>query len=283
MIQLGKKQELEIKRLTSVGAFLGDNEASQDILLPRKFVKKDWPIGKKVNVFVYKDHEGRPIATTLNPKIQLGELALLQVIDTNKYGAFLDWGLEKDLFLPFDEQVVKVKKHDYYLVALYIDKFDRLTATTRVDQFFSRDVIYKENDIVEGIVYSFDMEIGAFIVVDGRYNAMLHREELDGIMKVGDKVKLRVKMVKPDGKIDLTRESRAHEHLAGDSEHIYNILRDNGGFLRVNDKSDPRLIRSIFKMSKSQFKRAIGRLYKQRRITINNDGIRINSGGRNGQ
>lgn len=283
MIQLGKKQELEIKRFTNVGAFLSDELDSQDILLPRKFVKKDWQVGKKIKVFVYKDNEERPIATTINPKIQLGELALLQVIDINKYGAFLDWGLEKDLFLPYDEQVVKVKKHDYYLVALYLDKSNRLTATTRVDEFFSKDVIYRENDMVKGIVYSFDMEIGAFILVDGKYNAMLHKDEFDGIMKVGDRVKLRVKMVKPDGKLDLTRENRAHEHLAGDSEHIYNILRDNGGFLRVNDKSDPRLIRSIFKMSKSQFKRSIGRLYKQRRITINKDGIRINSGGKNGK
>lgn len=282
MIQLGKKQLLEIKRFTSVGAFLSDEEESQDILLPRKFVKKDWPVGKKINVFVYKDSEGRPIATTTNPKIEFGQLALLQVIDINKYGAFLDWGLEKDLFLPFDEQIVKVKKHEYYLVALYIDKSDRLTATMKVDGFFSKDVSYKENDIVEGTVYSFDMEIGAFILVDNKYNAMLHKDELDGVMRVGDRVKLRVKMVKPDGKIDLTREARAHDHLASDSEHIYNILRDNGGFLRVNDKSDPRLIRSVFKMSKSQFKRAIGRLYKQRRITIINDGIRINSGGKNG-
>ncbi len=282
MIQLGKKQLLEIKRLTSVGAFLSDKEESQDILLPRKFVKKDWPVGKKINVFVYKDSEGRPIATTTNPKIEFGQLALLQVIDINKYGAFLDWGLEKDLFLPFDEQIVKVKKHEYYLVALYIDKSDRLTATMKVDGFFSKDVSYKENDIVEGTVYSFDMEIGAFILVDNKYNAMLHKDELDGVMRVGDRVKLRVKMVKPDGKIDLTREARAHDHLSSDSEHIYNILRDNGGFLRVNDKSDPRLIRSVFKMSKSQFKRAIGRLYKQRRITISNDGIRINSGGKNG-
>ena len=283
MIQLGKKQEFEIKRFTNVGAFLSDELDSQDILLPRKFVKKDWQVGKKIKVFVYKDNEERPIATTINPKIKLGELALLQVIDINKYGAFLDWGLEKDLFLPYDEQVVKVKKHDYYLVALYLDKSNRLTATTRVDEFFSKDVIYRENDMVEGIVYSFDMEIGAFILVDGKYNAMLHKDEFDGIMKVGDRVKLRVKMVKPDGKLDLTRETRAHEHLAGDSEHIYNILRDNGGFLRVNDKSDPRLIRSIFKMSKSQFKRSIGRLYKQRRIIINKDGIRINSGGKNGK
>lgn len=284
MIELGRSQKLIIKRFTTVGAFLNDEEnISEDILLPRKFVKKDWPVGKELEVFVYKDNDNRPIATTLKPKIELGQLAILQVVDVNKVGAFLDWGLEKDLYLPYDEQTIKVKKFGYYLVALYVDISNRLTATMKVDPYFSKEVPYKENDWVTGKVYSFDIDIGAFILVDGKFNAMLPASELDGIMKIGDEVKLRIKRVKPDGKIDLTRNNRVHEELSADSEKIYTLLRDNGGYLKINDKSDPKLIFSIFKMSKSQFKRSLGRLYKQHRIVFTSDGIKINNGGKNGR
>lgn len=284
MIEIGRSQKLKIKRFTTVGAFLNDeDEKSEDILLPRKFLKKEWEVGKELEVFVYKDNENRPIATTLKPKLELGQLGILQVVDVNKVGAFLDWGLEKDLYLPYDEQTIKVKKFDYYLVALYLDISGRLTATMKVEPYFSKDVEYKENDWVDGKIYSFDIDIGAFILVDGKYNAMLPASELEGVLKVNDDIKLRVKRVKEDGKIDLTKSNRVHEELSSDSEKIYTILRDNGGYLKVNDKSDPRLIFSIFNMSKSQFKRSIGRLYKQRRINIEKEGIRINTGGKHGQ
>lgn len=284
MIELGKIQTLKIKRFTTVGAFLNDDdEVCEDILLPRKFVKKTWEKGQEIEVFVYKDNENRLIATTTKPKIQVGELAILQVIDVNRIGAFLDWGLEKDLLLPYDEQTQKVKKHEYYLVALYIDASNRLTATMKVDPYFSKDVIYKENDWVDGKIYSFNYDVGAFILVDNKYNAMLPAIEIDGILKVNDDIKLRVKRVKPDGKIDLTKNNRVHEEIGSDSEEIYKILRDNGGYLKVGDHSSPKLIRSVFNMSKSQFKRSIGRLYKQRRIIFVNDGIKINDGGKNGR
>jgi len=286
MIELGKKQELVIKRFTTVGAFLNEENADSkdDVLLPRKFVKKDWEVGKQIEVFIYKDNENRLIATRLEPKIEVGQLAILQVVDVNKVGAFLDWGLEKDLFLPYDEQTVSVKKHGYYLVALYIDKAsDRLSATMKVDPYFDRNVPYKENDWVKGQVYSFDIDFGAFILVDKKYNAMLPSRELDGVMKIRDEVNLRVKSVKSDGKIDLTKNNRAHEEMSLEAEKIYTVLKDNGGFLKLNDKSDAKLIYSVFKISKSQFKRAIGRLYKQRRIVLVDNGIRINDGGRNGK
>lgn len=284
MIELGRSQTLIIKRFTTVGAFLNDeSDVSDDILLPRKFVKKEWQVGKKVDVFVYKDNENRPIATTIKPKLELGQLAILQVIDVNKVGAFLDWGLEKDLYLPYEEQTLKVKKHEFYLVSLYVDASNRLTATMKVSPYFSKDVPYKENDWIEGNVYSFDYDIGAFILVDNKYNAMLPSNEIDGIMKINDRVKLRVKNVKSDGKIDLTKNNRFYEDLGSDSEKIYNILRDNGGYLKVGDHSNPKLIYSIFNMSKSQFKRSLGRLYKQRRIIFVNDGIKINDGGKNGR
>lgn len=285
-IKLGETQTLQIKRFTTVGAFLnveGDTEKEQDVLLPRKYTKKDWATGDFVDVFIYKDNNNRPIATTHHPKIKLGELAILQVVDTNRVGAFMDWGLEKDLLLPFDEQVGKVKKNGFYLVALYIDKSDRLCATMKVSKYFSTDVPYKENDWIKGKVYSFNYEVGAYLLIDNKYNAMLPAHEIDGILKVRDEMNLRVKAVKGDGKIDLTRNNRTHESLGKDAETIYNILKDNGGFLKINDKSDARLIYSVFNMSKSQFKKSIGRLYKQRRVQFVNNGIKINDGGRNGK
>lgn len=278
MYQLGKTQKLLIKRLTSVGAFLGqelENNDEEDILLPRKYLRKDKNVGDEIEVFVYKDNENRPIATTKKSKIELGKLALLQVVDTTKIGAFLDWGLDKDLLLPFEEQLGTIKKYSYHLVGLYIDKSKRLTATMKCDDYFEKDVEYQENDWVDGIIYSYESEIGAFVLIDDKYNGLLPASEINGIPKVGDKVHLRVKRIKADGKIDLTTANRAHIELNTDADVIFNILRDNGGFLRVSDKSDPKLIRKVFNMSKSQFKRALGRLYKQRKIQFKNDGIML--------
>lgn len=283
MYKLGIEQTLIIKRITSVGAFLNTDMAEEDdVLLPKKYLKKSKKPGDEVRVFVYKDNENRPVATTLKPKIQLGGLAILQVKDLTKIGAFLDWGLDKDLLLPFDEQVGGIKKYDYHLVALYLDKSQRFSATMKLDAYFDKNPPYKENDWVDGIIYAFNRDIGAFIIVDGKYNALLSAGEIEGIPKVGDHVHLRVKNVKDDGKLDLSHMNRSHETIGLDSEKIYNILKDNGGFLRINDKSNPKLIFSIFKMSKAQFKRAVGRLYKQRRIRIGEDGISLNRGGRNG-
>lgn len=285
MYQLGKTQKLIIKRFTSIGAFLGkdlNDENEEDILLPRKYLKKDKNLGDEIEVFVYKDNQNRPIATTQKSKIELGQLALLQVIDTTKIGAFLDWGLDKDLLLPFEEQIGSIKKHEYYLVALYIDKSNRLTATMKVNNYFEKDIELVENDWVDGIIYSYDREIGAFVLIENKYNAMLPQEEILGVPKIGDKVHLRVKRIKPDGKIDLTTNNRAYVELNKDADFIFKILKDNGGFLRVNDKSNPKLIKSIFNMSKSQFKKSIGRLYKLRKINITNEGIKI-MGGNNGK
>lgn len=278
MTTLGKMQKLVIKRITSIGAFLNDtieSDDNKDILLPKKYLKKDKIVGDKIDVFVYKDNQNRPIATTKKSKIELGGLAILQVIDTTKIGAFLDWGLDKDLLLPFEEQIGTIKKHSYHLVGLYIDKSDRLTATMKVDDFFEKEIKLKENDWVSGQVYSYNSEIGAFILVEGKYNGMLPNEEIMGIPRIGDNVRLRVKHIKEDGKIDLTSNNRSHIELNKDAKQIYSILKDNGGYLRVDDKSDPKIIRRVFNMSKGQFKKSIGRLYKQRKIIFKDNGIMI--------
>lgn len=275
---LGKTQKLVIKRITSVGAFLNDtieSDDNTDVLLPKKYLKKDKVVGDTVEVFVYKDNQNRPIATTKKSKIEIGSLAILQVIDTTKIGAFLDWGLDKDLLLPFEEQIGTIKKHSYHLVGLYTDKSDRLTATMKVDNFFDKDIKLKENDWVNGVIYSYNSEIGAFILVEGKYNGLLPNIEVVGIPRIGDNIRLRVKNIKEDGKIDLTTNNRSYIELNKDAEQIFSILRDNGGFLRVNDKSDPKIIRKVFNMSKSQFKKSVGRLYKQRKIIFKDNGIMI--------
>lgn len=278
MYKLGKTQTLTIKRITSIGAFLGetvDSDDKYDVLIPKKYLKKNKEVGDSLEVFIYKDNQNRPIATSKKPKVEVGELALLQVVDTTKIGAFLDWGLDKDLLLPFEEQVGQIKKYDYHLVGVYIDKSDRLTATMKVDDYFANDGKIKEDDWVDGIIYAYDSSYGAFILVEGKYNGMLHQDEITGIPKVGDSIRLRVKKVKEDGKLDLTYNNRAHLELNKDANLIYKTLADNGGFLKVNDKSDPKIIKAIFNMSKSQFKRSIGRLYKQRKINITKDGIKL--------
>ncbi|WP_311487718.1 S1-like domain-containing RNA-binding protein [uncultured Helcococcus sp.] len=278
MYKLGKTQTLIIKRITSIGAFLGetiDSDDKDDVLIPKKYLRKNKEVGHSLEVFIYKDNQNRPIATSKKPKAEVGDLAILQVVDTTKIGAFLDWGLDKDLLLPFEEQVGQIKKYDYHLVGVYIDKSDRLTATMKVDDYFANDGKMKEDDWVDGIIYAYDSSYGAFILVEGKYNGMLHQDEITGVPKVGDSIRLRVKKVKEDGKLDLTYNNRAHVELNKDANLIYKTLSDNGGYLKVNDKSDPKLIRSVFNMSKSQFKRSIGRLYKQRKINITKDGIKL--------
>ncbi|WP_297376166.1 S1-like domain-containing RNA-binding protein [uncultured Helcococcus sp.] len=278
MYKLGKTQTLIIKRITSIGAFLGetiDSDDKDDVLIPKKYLRKNKEVGDSLEVFIYKDNQNRPIATSKKPKAEVGDLAILQVVDTTKIGAFLDWGLDKDLLLPFEEQVGQIKKYDYHLVGVYIDKSDRLTATMKVDDYFANDGKIKEDDWVDGIIYAYDSSYGAFILVEGKYNGMLHQDEITGVPKVGDSIRLRVKKVKEDGKLDLTYNNRAHVELNKDANLIYKTLSDNGGYLKVNDKSDPKLIRSVFNMSKSQFKRSIGRLYKQRKINITKDGIKL--------
>lgn len=278
MYKLGKTQTLIIKRITSIGAFLGetiDSDDKDDVLIPKKYLRKNKEVGDSLEVFIYKDNQNRPIATSKKPKAEVGDLAILQVVDTTKIGAFLDWGLDKDLLLPFEEQVGQIKKYDYHLVGVYIDKSERLTATMKVDDYFANDGKIKEDDWVDGIIYAYDSSYGAFILVEGKYNGMLHQDEITGVPKVGDSIRLRVKKVKEDGKLDLTYNNRAHVELNKDANLIYKTLADNGGYLKVNDKSDPKLIRSVFNMSKSQFKRSIGRLYKQRKINITKDGIKL--------
>jgi len=217
----------------------------------------------------------RIIATTNKPKISLGELAHLMVVDTTKIGSFLDWGLEKDLFLPFSETVGSVEKGKEYLVGVYIDKSDRLCATMRIKDMLRTDSDYRENNITEGTIYSINRDIGAFVAVDDKYDGLIPKRELLGAYEVGDKLEVRINKVLEDGKLDLSLRDRSYIQMDTDGKTILKKLKESGGSLPLGDKSPPDLIRKELKMSKSGFKRAIGRLYKEGIITISDNGIKL--------
>ncbi len=265
-MKLGKTQVLTVVKKVDFGVYLGSEE--ERVLLPKKQVPSGIEPGDPVEVFLYKDSDDRLIATTTKPKLQLGELAVLNVADTGKYGAFLDWGLEKDLFLPFKQQTGKVEKGDRCLVTLYIDKSQRLCATMRVYELLAKNSPYKKDDEVEGIIYDMSDNFGTFVAVDHKYSALIPKKDSHGRFKVGQTVHARVTAVKPDGKLDLSVKDKIPMQMDKDAELILKKMQQRGGKLPFTDKADPELIKSEFQMSKNAFKRAIGRLLKEEKIEI---------------
>ena len=278
MIELGKMQKLEVKRSTSVGIFLNTKDSERDdkdVLLPKKEVPESTKVGDEIEVFIYKDSQDRLISTTKIPKVALGQIALLQVVDITKIGAFLDWGLEKDLFLPFKEQSVKLEKGREYLIGLYVDKSNRLCGTMKIRAFLRNDSPYKENDWVKGTIYSINDEFGAFVAVDNKYEGLIPKKELIGVYVEGEVVDVRVAGVKGDGKLDLSLRDKSYMEIGGDAEKVLNKTIKNGGILLLNDYSSPKEIRRELNMSKSSFKKAIGRLLKEGKIEFVENGIKI--------
>ena len=265
-MRLGEKQVLTVVKIVDFGVYLGSDE--ERVLLPKKQVPEGIEVGDPVEVFLYKDSSDRMIATTKEPKITLGELAVLEVADVGRIGAFLDWGLEKDLLLPFKEQTVKVEKGDRCLVSLYVDKSGRLCATMKVYPLLRTDSPYKKNDMVRGTVYEISREFGVFVAVDNKYSALIPRREVYGRMFIGQQIEARVTDVKADGKLDLSVRGRIPEQMDEDARIIMERISKNGGFLPFTDKAEPERIKAEFGMSKAAFKRAAGRLLKQGRITI---------------
>ena len=265
-MRLGEKQVLTVVKVVDFGVYLGNDE--ERVLLPKKQVPEGIEAGDPVDVFLYKDSSDRMIATTNEPKITLGQLAVLEVADVGRIGAFLDWGLEKDLLLPFKEQTVKVEKGDRCLVSLYVDKSGRLCATMKVYPLLQTDSPYKKNDMVRGTVYEISREFGVFVAVDNKYSALIPRREVYGRMFIGQQIEARVTDVKADGKLDLSVRGRIPEQMDEDARIIMERISKNGGFLPFTDKAEPERIKAEFGMSKAAFKRAVGRLLKQGRITI---------------
>ncbi len=270
---LGKKVRLMIIKEVEFGVYLGNSQ--EKVLLPKKQVPRGVEAGDPVEVFLYKDSSDRLIATTNEPKITLGELAVLKVADVGKIGAFLDWGLEKDLLLPFREQTAKVKKGDEVLSALYVDKSGRLCATMKVYERLRQDSPYQKDDEVEGIIYDTSDNFGVFVAVDDRYSALIPRREAYGSLKVGDRVHARVTKVKEDGKLDLAVRKKAFLQMDTDVQMIVERMDEYGGRLPFTDKADPEKIKKEFGMSKNAFKRAIGRLLKEGQIEICEKSIEI--------
>lgn len=265
-MKLGEKQVLTVVKIVDFGVYLGSDE--ERVLLPKKQVPEGIDVGDPVEVFLYKDSSDRMIATTKEPKITVGKLAVLEVADVGRIGAFLDWGLEKELLLPFKEQTVKVEKGDRCLVSLYVDKSGRLCATMKVYPMLRTDSPYKKDDMVRGTVYGISREFGVFVAVDNLYSALIPRREVYGRMYIGQQVEARVAEVKPDGKLDLSVRGKIPEQMDADARQIMEQIRKNGGFLPFTDKAEPERIKAEFGMSKAAFKRAVGRLLKQGRILI---------------
>ena len=270
---LGTKKTLMVVKEVEFGVYLGNSQ--EKVLLPKKQVPEGVEVGDPIEVFLYKDSSDRLIATTNEPKIMLGELAVLTVAATGGIGAFLDWGLEKDLLLPFREQTAPLKKGDQILVALYIDKSQRLCATMKVYERLRTDSPYKVDDQVEGIIYELSDNFGVFVAVDNLYSALIPKREAFGKFRVGDRVKARVVKVKEDGKLDLSVREKAFLQMDVDADLIMKRMEEYGGSLPFTDKADPELIKKEFDLSKNAFKRAIGRLLKEGKIEIGEKSIEI--------
>lgn len=268
---LGKKQVLTVVKKVEFGVYLGDE--TERVLLPRKQVPEGIETGDKVEVFLYRDSSDRLIATTNEPGIKMGEIKLLTVADAGKVGAFLDWGLEKDLLLPFKEQTYKVKKGDQVLAALYVDKSRRLCATMKVYELLDTDSPYKKDDHVSGFAYEMSDNFGLFVAVDNRYSALIPKREVFGQLEAGDKVEARVIKVHEDGKLDLSVREKAFLQMDVDAAAVVKRMEEYGGRLPFTDKADPELIKKEFGLSKNAFKRAIGRLLKEGKVEIREESI----------
>ena len=278
MIELGKKQKLLVVKTVDFGIYLGeDRNAPQNerVLLPSKQVPEGTKVGDEIEVFIYKDSQDRLIATTREPMLQVGQTAVLKVKQVTRIGAFLDWGLEKDLLLPFKEQTAKVKKGDEVLVALYVDKSGRLCATMKVYEKLRTDSPYKKDDHVEGIIYETSDNFGVFVAVDDCYSALIPKREAFGRLRVGDRVSARVLKVREDGKLDLSVREKAFLQMDADAAMIMKRMEEYGGKLPFNDKVDPEVIKQEFGLSKNAFKRAVGRLLKEGHIKISEKNIEM--------
>lgn len=277
MLRLGEFNQLVAISKTEHGIYFAESrEGGEKVLLPIGETRdENIRIGSHMELFIYKDSSDRPIATLATPRIKLHEVRLLKVNDIAKIGAFVDWGLKKDLLLPFREQTKKVNKSEDVLVALYIDKTGRLCLTMKVYDYLDTDHNYKTGDDVKGRVYLISEQFGAFVAVDDMYSALIPVKELYGDVKVGDIIDARITKVQDDGKLSLSIRKKSYLQIDDDAEKIINVILEFDGVLPFNDKADPQVIKREFNMSKNEFKRAIGKLYKERRIEITDHSIRL--------
>ncbi len=274
MIEIGKWQTLKVVRSKDFGIYLAEQEGDKDsVLLPRKQVPEGLKAGGEIEVFVYLDSSDRPIATVNKPFITRGELAKLKVASVGKIGAFMDWGLEKEILLPFKEMVGKVREGKEYLVYMYIDKSGRPCVTMRLYNHLSSDSNYQKGDSVEGYIYQINENIGAFVAVENQFQGLIPIREIHKKVNVGDTLSLRVTEVREDGKLNLSTGKPAYQQMEEDSEMVYQVILSYDGVLPFTDKASPAVIEREMGLSKNAFKRAVGRLLKENRIEIHEQSI----------
>ena len=277
-MELGKKQKLVVVKTVDFGVYLGDRQDAGEtdrVLLPGKEVPEGTGEGDMMEVFLYKDSSDRLIATTRTPGLMINQVGFLKVAQVTKIGAFLDWGLEKDLFLPYKEQTKKVHEGEEVLVSLYIDKSSRLCATMKVYHYLKTNSPYIVGDMVTGVVYEQSDNFGVFVAVDGQYSGLIPKQEAQGSYKVGEEPTFRVTQVREDGKLNLSAKQKAHIQLHEDAQSVYEIIQDFEGVLPFDDKASPEIIQGEFGLSKNAFKRAVGHLLKEEKIELKNHKIYI--------
>ncbi len=274
MIEAGHYYNLEVVKKVDFGLYL-DAEGTE-ILLPKRFVPQNANEGDVLKVFVYHDNEQRLIATTQEPKALTGEIALMKVVDKNKHGAFLDWGIMKDVFLPLSQQVSRIHPGNSYLVRLYIDERTKMvTASEKLDHFLSNETLsVAEKEAVDLIVWQ-KTDIGYKMIINGRHTGVLHFSDVFRDLDYGEKCRGYIKTIRPENKIDLALGEPGYKKVGTERERILELLQDNSGYLPYNDKSDPEKIKEFFGTSKKTFKMTIGALYKERLIEITQTGIRL--------
>ncbi len=277
MICLGEKQTLVVVKKVEFGVYLAESKEAaveEKVLLPIKQVPENTSVGDEIEVFIYKDSKDRMIATIKEPLLVKGQTAVLKVVQVNRVGAFLYWGLEKDLFLPYKEQTKPVRVGDDCVVALYIDKSGRLCATMKVYPYLRTDSPYKKDDKVSGVVYEISENFGAFVAVDNCFSALIAKKEMTTKLSVGDVVTARVASIKKEGKLDLSLREKAYIQMNIDAQKVMKKLEESNGVLPFTDKASPELIKEKMDMSKNEFKRAVGNLLKAGKIEIGESEIR---------
>jgi predicted RNA-binding protein (virulence factor B family) len=276
MIEVGKFNNLRMLRETTVGIYLGD-VTGEDILLPNKYCPENFVQDEEIEVFVYRDYADRKIATNLIPKIFLHEFALLQVNSIEQVGTFMDWGLEKDLMVPFSEQKQRMEEGRWYIVFLDLDtETDRLFASNKLEKYLqNKQLTISEGDEVELLIMQ-KTDLGYSAIINNRHKGLLYDSEVFTKLNIGEKKTGYIKKIREDNKIDLTLQAPGYEKSNdANAEKIFEVLKDHQGFIAANDKSTPEEISALFGMSKKSFKKAIGALYKEKKITIEERGISI--------
>lgn len=278
MIELGKIQELAVVERSDFGLYLAelpyDEDVCEKVLLPNPEVTENIKLGDMLNVFIYKDTKDRIIATTKRPQLVLGEINVLKVAEITDIGAFMEWGLLKDLLLPFKEQLGKVELNKSYVVGLYVDKTNRLCATMKVYNLLKSHTPYEINKTTKGLVYQISDEFGVFVAVDGKYHGLIPKREIYQNYTIGEWIDVRVVKIRNDGKLELSTRKQINGQMEVDAKKLLDVLKQNDGILNLNDKSSPMDIKLKLNMSKASFKRAVGRLLKEGAIEFTDTGIK---------